>query len=212
MTVLANQFFANILEIYTNLFKTIGNIADQLKKAWESNNTGREIFSIILGIIDDILSHINGITKATADWAKTLDFTPLLSSVKNLLKSIRPLADKVGEGLEWFYKNVLLPLASYTIQDLIPAFLDTLKGVIDLLSGAIDAFKPAFKFFWDSFLKPIAEWTGGVIIDVLKGLGDVLSTIGDWLSKHGKGFSDFVVTLGTFLWCSWWNYCCWYSN
>lgn len=189
---------ANILEIYTNIFKTIGNIADQLKKAWESNNTGREIFSIILGIIDDILSHINGITKATADWAKTLDFTPLLSSVKNLLKSIRPLADKVGEGLEWFYKNVLLPLASYTIQDLIPAFLDTLKGVIDLLSGAIDAFKPAFKFFWDSFLKPIAEWTGGVIIDVLKGLGDVLSTIGDWLSKHGKGFSDFVVTLGTF--------------
>ncbi|HGW6167053.1 TPA: phage tail protein [Enterococcus faecalis] len=190
---------ANILEIYTNLFKTIGNIADQLKKAWESNNTGREIFSIILGIIDDILSHINGITKATADWAKTLDFTPLLSSVKNLLKSIRPLADKVGEGLEWFYKNVLLPLASYTVQDLIPAFLDTLKGVIDLLSGVIDAFKPAFDYFWNNVLKPLAEWTGGIVVDVLKSLGDVLSTIGQWLSEHAEGFSNFVIAFGTFV-------------
>ena len=190
---------ANILEIYTNIFKTIGNIADQLKKAWESNNTGREIFSIILGIIDDILSHINGITKATADWAKTLDFTPLLSSVKNLLKSIRPLADKVGEGLEWFYKNVLLPLASYTIQDLIPAFLDTLKGVIDLLSGVIDAFKPAFDYFWNNVLKPLAEWTGGIVVDVLKSLGDVLSTIGQWLSEHAEGFSNFVIAFGTFV-------------
>lgn len=190
---------ANILEIYTNIFKTIGNIADQLKKAWESNNTGREIFSIILGIIADILSHINGITKATADWAKTLDFTPLLSSVKNLLKSIRPLADKVGEGLEWFYKNVLLPLASYTIQDLIPAFLDTLKGVIDLLSGVIDAFKPAFDYFWNNVLKPLAEWTGGIVVDVLKSLGDVLSTIGQWLSEHAEGFSNFVIAFGTFV-------------
>jgi len=190
---------ANILEIYTNIFKTIGNIADQLKKAWESNNTGREIFSIILGIIDDILSHINGITKATADWAKTLDFTPLLSSVKNLLKSIRPLADKVGEGVEWFYKNVLLPLASYTIQDLIPAFLDTLKGVIDLLSGVIDAFKPAFDYFWNNVLKPLAEWTGGIVVDVLKSLGDVLSTIGQWLSEHAEGFSNFVIAFGTFV-------------
>lgn len=190
---------ANILEIYTNIFKTIGNIADQLKKAWESNNTGREIFSIILGIIDDILSHINGITKATADWAKTLDFTPLLSSVKNLLKSIRPLADKVGEGLEWFYKNVLLPLASYTIQDLIPAFLDTLKEVIDLLSGVIDAFKPAFDYFWNNVLKPLAEWTGGIVVDVLKSLGDVLSTIGQWLSEHAEGFSNFVIAFGTFV-------------
>lgn len=190
---------ANILEIYTNIFKTIGNIADQLKKAWESNNTGREIFSIILGIIDDILSHINGITKATADWAKTLDFTPLLSSVKNLLKSIRPLADKVGEGVEWFYKNVLLPLASYTIQDLIPAFLDTLKGVIDLLSGVIDAFKPAFDYFWNNVLKPLAEWTGGIVVDVLKSVGDVLSTIGQWLSEHAEGFSNFVIAFGTFV-------------
>ncbi|KST88219.1 hypothetical protein [Lactococcus lactis] len=189
---------ANLLEIFTNIFKAVGNIADQLKKAWDQGGTGKEIFSIILGIINDLLTHINNMAKATADWAKTLDFTPLLNGIKKLLESIQPLSDNIGAGLEWFYKNVLLPLAGFTIQDLIPAFLQALGGAIDFVNGVIEALKPAFKFFWDSFLKPVAEWTGGVIVDVLKGLGDVLSTIGDWLSEHGKGFSDFVITLGTF--------------
>ena len=189
---------ANLLEIYTNIFNTVGNLADQFKKAWEKGDTGREIFSIILGIINDLLTHINNMTKATVDWAKTLDFTPLLNGVKKLLESLQPLSDNLGAGLEWFYKNVLLPLASFTIEDLIPAFLKALSGAIDFLNGVIEALKPAFKFFWDNFLKPLAEWTGGVIVDTLKGLGDVLSTIGDWLSEHGKGFSDFVIVLGTF--------------
>lgn len=189
---------ANLLEIFTNIFKAVGNIADQLKKAWDQGGAGKEIFSIILGIINDLLTHIINMAKATADWAKTLDFTPLLNGIKKLLESIQPLSDNIGAGLEWFYKNVLLPLAGFTIQDLIPAFLQALSGAIDFVNGVIEALKPAFKFFWDSFLKPVAEWTGGVIVDVLKGLGDVLSTIGDWLSEHGKGFSDFVITLGTF--------------
>ena len=189
---------ANLLEIFTNIFKTVGNLADQFKKAWEQGGTGKDIFSIILGIINDLLGHINKMTGATADWAKTLDFTPLLNGIKKLLEKIQPLSDNIGAGLEWFYKNVLLPLAGFTIQDLIPAFLQALGGAIDFVNGVIEALKPAFKFFWDNFLKPVAEWTGGVIVDVLKGLGDVLSTIGDWLSEHGKGFSDFVIALGTF--------------
>ncbi|MBU5243710.1 phage tail protein [Lactococcus lactis] len=192
------EIAANLLEIFTNINNTVGNLAEQFKKAWEQGDTGKEIFSIILGIINDLLGHINNMTKATADWAKTLDFTPLLNGIKKLLESIQPLSDNIGAGLEWFYKNVLLPLAGFTIKDLIPAFLQALGGAIDFVNGVIEALKPAFKFFWDNFLKPVAEWTGGVIVDVLKGLGDVLSTIGDWLSEHGKGFSDFVITLGTF--------------
>lgn len=189
---------ANLLEIFTNIFETIGNLASQLQKAWDAGGTGKEIFSIILGIINDLLTHINNMAKATSDWAKTLDFTPLLNGVKKLLESLQPLSDNLGAGVEWFYKNVLLPLASFTIQDLIPAFLDALRGALDLLNGVIETLKPAFKFFWDNFLQPLAEWTGGVVVDVLKSLGDVLSNIGDWLSEHGKDFSDFVIALGTF--------------
>lgn len=189
---------ANLLEIYTNLNNTVKNLADNLKNAWTSNETGRQIFSTILGIVKDLLGHINNMSKATENWAKTLDFTPLLTSIKKLLESIRPLTNKIGGGIEWFYKNVLLPLASYSIQDLIPAFLDGLSGAIDGLSGIIDGFKPAFDFLWNDVLKPIAEWSGGIIVDILKAIGSALKVIGDFISDHSKGFSDFVVAFASF--------------
>lgn len=186
---------ANILEIFTNIFTTIGNLADQFGKAWEAGGNGKGIFSAILHIINDVLTHINNMTKATADWAKTLDFTPLLSSIKNLLKSIEPLSNNVGAGLEWFYKNVLLPLASYTIEDLIPAFLDTLSAAIDVVNSVIDALKPLGEWLWNNFLQPLASWSGGVIIDVLKKLTDALKGISDWISEHQKAVEFAATTI-----------------
>lgn len=178
------EIAANLLEIFTNINKTVGNLAEQLKKAWEKGDTGKEIFSIILGIINDLLGHINNMTKATADWAKTLDFTPLLNSIKKLLENIQPLSDNIGGGLEWFYKNVLLPLAGFTIQELIPTFLNTLSAAIKDINIVIDALKPLGVWLFDSFLQPIAAWTGGTIIDILKGLNNVLGDIGNWISKN----------------------------
>lgn len=189
---------ANLLEIFTNIFDTIGNLASQFKKAWDEGGTGQKIFSEILKIVNGLLGHINNMTKATSDWAKTLDFTPLLNGIKKLLESLRPLADNIGAGLEWFYKNVLLPLASFTIQDLIPAFLDALRGAIDLLNGVIEGLKPAFDFLWNKVLQPIASWTGGIAVKVLKSLGDVLSSIGSWISENSEAVSNFALIIGSF--------------
>lgn len=184
---------ANLLEIYTNIFNSIKNIADQLKKAWDTGDTGRKIFSTILGIVDDLLGHFNNMSKATKNWTKILDFSPFLNSIEKLLKSIRPLTDSIGAGLEWFYKNVLLPLAGYAIQDLIPAFIDLLSGAIKAITGIIDAFKPAFRYLWDEFLQPIASWAGGAVVIVLEALAEALISIGEFASKHAKGLSDIIV-------------------
>ncbi|MDT2635070.1 hypothetical protein P7D52_13145 [Enterococcus dongliensis] len=189
---------ANILEIFTNINNTISNLADRLSIAWQTGNIGESIFRRILGIIEGLLVNINNITKATAEWAKKLDFTPLLRSIDGLLKSIQPLTKNIGDGLEWFYKNVLLPLAGFTIEKLIPAFFEALAGAIDLVNGIINGCKPAFDFLWNNILKPLAEWTGGVIVDVLKKIGDVLSGIGNWISEHSEGFSTFVTIVASF--------------
>ncbi|MEW7916496.1 hypothetical protein [Enterococcus avium] len=196
---IGESILANIMEIITNIFNTVGNLAKSFREAWDENNRGQTIFEGIMKIIDTVLGTIKRMTGATAEWAKTLDFRPLLNSINGLLKSIQPLTKNIGDGLEWFYNNVLLPLAKYTIQDLIPAFLKALSGALDALNGIINGCKPAFDFFWNSMLKPIAEWTGGVIVDVLKKLGDALSGIGNWISEHQEGFSTFVTVFGTFV-------------
>lgn len=189
---------ANLLEIFTNIFNTIGNLASQFQRAWDTGGLGKEIFSIILGIINDILGHLNGVTKATADWATTLDFTPLLNSIKELLKSLQPFMDNIGAGLEWFYKNVLLPYAGFVIQDYIPAFIDMLSGAIDVLNSIIDALKPLGQWLWDNFLQPLASWTGGIIIDVLRGIADALKGVSDWINEHQTTVQVLATILGSF--------------
>lgn len=190
------EIAANLLEIFTNIFKTIGNLAEQFKKAWEQGGTGKKIFSDILTIVNGLLGHLNNMTKATADWAKKLDFSPLLKGIEKLLKNLEPLTDNIGAGLEWLYKNVLLPLAKFTIEDVLPVFLDALAGALKVINGVIEVLKPLFTWFWEKFLQPLGKWVGKNIVDGLQNIADVLNILGDWLAKN-KNFLQSAIKMGT---------------
>lgn len=186
------EIAANILEIFTNIFNTIGNIAERLRIAWEANNTGQKIFEAILGIINDILSHINSATKATADWAKTLDFTPLLTSIKNIFEQLEPVVDIVFDNLEIFYKEILLPLAKFTIEKIIPDFFNILAKALGVLNSVLKVLQPVGVWFLDNFLKPLGEWTGGVADKALKAIADALEGIGKFIDAHQEGLSNLL--------------------
>jgi len=174
---------ANILEIYTNIFNTIGNIAEQLKKAWKEGKVGESIFGTILDAVDDLLGNINDMTKATENWAKNLDFTPLLKAIDGLFKSIRPILKNVGDGLEWLYKNVLLPLASFYIEDYVPKYFDYLSAALDVLNQVIEIFKPIFKWFWDVVIVPLAQVAKFLIIGQIELLTKGLEILAGVLEK-----------------------------
>lgn len=110
-----------------------------------------------------------------------IDFKPLINAFNRLKEAAEPIITNVKNGLKWLYDNVLVPIAKWTIQDLLPSFLNLIAGALKVLNPLIEAFEPIFQWFWSSFLEPIATWTGGVIVDTLNGLADVLSKIGDWM-------------------------------
>lgn len=109
--------------------------------------------------------------------------------------SLTPFALNVGEGLLWFFQNVLTPLGTWTANELLPAFLGILAGVFDVLNTAIEALKPMGEWLFDNLLRPIAEWTGGIIIDVLTGISDGLTKLSDWISEHQTLFEVFVTMI-----------------
>lgn len=114
---------------------------------------------------------------------KQIDFTKFKQGLDKVYKSLKPLTKKLGEGLEWLWYNVLVPMATWTIEDFIPAFLHATAGALDALNGAIEFAKPYLQFLWEEFLQPIANWTGGVIVDVLTEIGNRWSQFGNWLSE-----------------------------
>lgn len=122
---------------------------------------------------------------------KNIDISPLVTSLKNLKSALANFGSKVGEGLKWFYDNVLVPLAKWTIEDLLPSFLDVLAGAINVLSAVIETAKPFLNYLWE-FLKPIATFTGGVIVDVLNGIATALN----WIAENEYAVAILTGLLG----------------
>lgn len=125
---------------------------------------------------------------------KQIDFTPAVEAFGRLKEAIAPLTAKLFEGLEWAWNNILVPLAEWTIEDALPAFLDLLSAALDLLNVAIEGLQPLGQWLWDEFLKPMAEWTADITIDYLKDFTDLLQDLSDLLSGE-TSFGDFLSSL-----------------
>lgn len=189
----------NILKIIQNIFNIVGNLATAFKNAWDENEVGTRIIQGMFDMFNIILETIKKITGSTAEWAKTLDFSPLLESISKLLESLKPLTQNIGDGLVWLWENALLPLAGWVIEDALPVFLDMLAEALKVLNHVIEALKPLGQWLWDNFLQPLAEWTGGVIVSVLDGIKDALKGIGDWIKENQSAIENITIAIASFM-------------
>lgn len=114
---------------------------------------------------------------STANAIKQIDFNALSSALNNLYTNLEPFSENVGNGLLWFYKEVLIPLGLWTVNKVVPEFITSISNGIGILNNTIDVAKPVLNFLWQDFLSPIAKWTGGMVVTVLKDLNSVLGLI-----------------------------------
>ena len=192
------QMFADILHIIGDIGLVVGNLAHNLDEAWNKNQIGLRILENIRDIFAIIISHIRNAADYTVEWSENLDFYPLLESINTLLEALEPLADNVGAGLEWFWKNVLLPIAGWTIEEAVPTFLDMLAAAIDALNSVIDALKPLGQWLWDEFLEPLGKWAGETIIDAMETITDLLKKFSDWCNDNQGVVQNMAIIVGSF--------------
>lgn len=186
------QMLENMLGIASDIEIVAGNLARNLSDAWDKNQIGLQILENIRNLFAIIIEHIKSAADQTVAWSETLDFYPFLESVNGLLEALAPLTDKIGEGLEWFWTNILLPIAGWTIEDVIPAFLDMLSAALGLLNVVLEAFEPLGTWLWENFLQPLGEWAGGVIISALEMITGLLKKLGDWISEHMEAIQQLI--------------------
>lgn len=153
---------------------------DDSDSSSNGSGAGGKIDTSGLNLTDSLKKQASNIGKIFSD----INFEPLINSFNKVKEAAQPLITTIKDGLKWLYDNVLVPLAKWTIQDLLPAFLNLIAGALTVLNPLITAFKPIFQWFWNNFLEPIAKWTGGMIVDTLNLLADVLTKIGNWMSNN----------------------------
>lgn len=193
---MGTKIFNNILKIATNVGRVIGALAGQFRKAWDSGKLGQGIFHTILGMVNDVLSRIKDMSAATVTFAKHLDFRPLLESIKSLFTSLRGLNKTIWNALDWGYKNVLLPLAKFTITKALPNFFKLLSAAIKVVNAVLKALAPLAKSLFNTFLKPFAGYTGGKGIGALQLITKALDGLANWINKHQSTVRDFAKLLG----------------
>lgn len=129
-------------------------------------------------------------------WIQETDFSPLIDSFNNLATACAPFSGYVYDGLLWFMQNILLPLASWTIQDAAPAFLNMLAKGMEFLGKTIETVRPSFDYIWSNVLKPIAEFTGETFIWALDTIGQTFSDLSDLMTEKGDKINEILTAVG----------------
>jgi phage-related protein len=215
------EFFAALLLGKTTFTKAITAQTDYAKSVKKSTNATEDEKGALAGFdkLNNQSDSKSGAKDATpgmpdpSEMFKTENIdTGILKFVDNLKEKLKPLADafdrlkvamkpfaeNVGAGLKWLYDNVLVPLASWTVSDLLPAFLDLLGGAFTVLNAVLVTFQPLGLWLWNNFLQPVASWTGGIIITVLKALTDGLYALSDWILKNQGTVQNAALLIGSF--------------
>ena len=89
---------------------------------------------------EEIVQNILKFLQPLKDAIQAIDFQPLVDSAKRLGEALKPFAATIGLGLYWFLVNVLVPLAGYTIENIIPAFLNGLAAALEWATPQLQQF------------------------------------------------------------------------
>lgn len=181
-TTIGNGLMTALLFVYTVLttfnFEELGTgLADGINGAFSAISwdlIGDTVIAGIQGMCDMVVAFLDEL-----DIFDGVNFDGLREALDGLGESLSPFSDTVGSGLQWFLENVLIPLAAWTISEVLPGFLNAVAGAVDFVNQVISDAQPMLQWFWDNILAPIAEFTGGVIVSVLDGIGDALSWIAE---------------------------------
>lgn len=190
-----DQVDSKFTKMFQNIVKWTKPATDALKKLWNEglsrlgNFAWGSLKDFYKGFLVPVGKWVMG--KGLPDFINTLnnglmkvDFGKIRSSLRKLWEALSPFAINVGEGLLWFWENVLVPLGTWTANEVVPRFLDTLKIGIDALNKIIEALQPLFQWFWDKVLLPVAQWTGGIFLQVWDGINGALQKFSDWCIEH----------------------------
>lgn len=146
---------------------------------WDSLYSGgfNKVSNKAIELSDKIYNIFEQLGKKLNQTFRKIDWNKITKGLEKVWDALKPFGERIGAGLEWFYDNVLEPIALWAANNLFPAILDAIAGALELIGAIIDSCAPTFATLFDVFLRPIAEFTGGIIVSVLQGIGDMLSWI-----------------------------------
>lgn len=136
---------SKILDIFTKIETTIGNIKGALDNAWNNNGNGTQIIQNLADTFNSILDFVNSIGESLEKWTASESFQNALNHIVGFIKDISGYAKEIITWVVDMYKKYLAPV----VDEILLFISDTIN-----LLGTL----------WDEVIKPVLD----PVIDILK--------------------------------------------
>ena len=185
-----------ILETFQGIMNTIGNISTGLKDAWDNAGTGTQIVQNLWNTFNSLLTIVRNVWTATANWAKKVNFKPLMTSIENVTSKFKPLIDVIGGALQDAYEAVLLPLAQWFIEEAAPKSLDAVASALDFVTKAFNLARDALSKMYNA-LSPFIDWLKNTAVKIIDSVKTAFETLSKKLEEKSGKISGIFTNLGT---------------
>ena len=190
-----DQVDGKFQKMFSNIQKLCEPAVQSLKRLWDEglSRLGNFTWNALKGFFDNFLVPVGkwtlgkGIPRfvdALNNGLMKVNFGKIEKALNGLWKALAPFAVKVGEGLLWLWEHVLVPFGTWTANEVVPRYLETISIVVGALNKVIEKVQPLFQWFWENVLDPLAKWTGGMFLQAWDSVNQALKTFGDWCAEH----------------------------
>ena len=158
----------------------------------------REVGEAVGQLFRDIWGTIKEIVGLVVEWAKELDFTPLLTAIKGLLEAIWKVLEPIFEIIKIIWQKLLAPILKKLVEDWLPKIIDTISLILEALGELITALEPIIEAIME-IIEPLAEIVGDIITLVIQIVGSGLSEVIKVIAKVLEKVTPILKTIASVL-------------
>lgn len=156
----------------------------------------------VTNIFNTLRNTILETVSATENWFKGLNFEPLITAVDKIIVALDPLVALICETLLWGYENVLLPLATWSIEEAAPTTLTLFAKAIESVTNVLSPLIEGVKVLWDS-ISPVVDWVKNILLSVIVEITKAVEKTGNLFSEHKDSIVKIFRAIGDALKAVW---------
>lgn len=182
-----------ILQITQDIIGSFGDLAEQIRLAWDENDKGTQIIQSAWNIMNNVLTLLRDIWSSTREWVQGLDFNPLFESLNEILAVIDEITaptSALSQTLKFLWNEIILPIGKWVIETLLPKLLSLTANILKLANTISQKLQPALKWVTDNLIKPAGSLVGTTLGLAIDGLGELVDLIDKLANGESIDLSD----------------------
>ncbi len=132
----------------------------------------------------------------------TLDFSPLLESLRAVAGALGGFAEVAGAQLKWLFEQVLLPNFAWVVEELAPQVLGTLATALDTVTKLLAPLQQGIQSLYQQ-LQPVVAFLRETVLTVLAAWQERFAALGAVFEEKGPMIQGILQNIGQVLGAVW---------